>query len=318
MTVRFRQGTPDDYDAIAALATLTRPDIPVTADNLHYADSARDPKCKAGFIVALDDDVLCGYASFTQYIDIYHPQKFWMSVRVHPDHRRQGIGTALFQALLEATAEYQPIEFMAEFSMALPESSAFAEKHGFVLAHRRYESTLDVRQFDPLPWQSLLTRLESEGIRFASVAALADDPERDAKFHELQWLIDNDVPFGEEMTKSTLEQFRQYVINNPDFVPDGTFIALDGNTYVGLSSFFKNGESALYIDLTGSIRTHRRRGIATALKVLGIQYAQTHNYAEINVTNDDSNTGMMAINAQLGFRRTDGTLRYRKTFSPAL
>ncbi len=54
-------------------------------------------------------------------------------------------------------------------------------------------------------------------------------------------------------------------------------MAVDGDEYVGMSNLWDDRASdALYTGLTGVKRSHRRRGIATALKVRAIAYARAH------------------------------------------
>ncbi|MGE0352329.1 MAG: N-acetyltransferase family protein [Gemmatimonadales bacterium] len=61
----------------------------------------RDPRHHLA--VALDDDLVVGFASAVDYV---HPDKqpeLWINeVGVAPDYRRQGIGAALLRAVLEA------------------------------------------------------------------------------------------------------------------------------------------------------------------------------------------------------------------------
>lgn len=56
-------------------------------------------------------------------------------------------------------------------------------------------------------------------------------------------------------------------------------------------------------DYTGVIPSHRRRGIATALKLCCIQYAKAHNVRTIVTGNDETNL-MYQLNLTLGFKPT--------------
>ena len=100
---------------------------------------------------------------------------------------------------------------------------------------------------------------------------------------------------------------------HPDFIPEGYFIAMDGERWVGTSSVWnrrsKPGE--LYTRLTGVVRSHRRRGIATALKVRAHEFARTTG-AETIVTDNEENNPMFDLNVQLGFRPTKAWLQFRK------
>ncbi len=106
MTVHIRKATPTDYETI--VINRTRPDLSMTAELLHSADASRDPKCLCAYFVAERDGQIVGFTSYTQYIDMYHPQKFWVSLSVLPEHTRQGIGSALYTHLLDSLAPHNP------------------------------------------------------------------------------------------------------------------------------------------------------------------------------------------------------------------
>ena len=64
--------------------------------------------------------------------------------------------------------------------------------------------------------------------------------------------------------------------------------------------------NAVWSMLTGVARTHRRRRIAQALKLLTIQYAKELGADYLNTQNDSVNEPMLAINRKLGFVRQEG------------
>lgn len=308
----IRPATPEDYPALAAIMNLTRLDIQVTPEQLARAHQNRDPKIKFGQWVAEKDGQVVGLTSHTQHIDIYEPDKLWVMLRVHPDHQQQGIGSQLFEVLLEQVQVHQPQALLIAISEKETVPLGFATRRGFVEYGRRWESLLDVPSFDPAPYAHLEADLAAQGIVIRAFADLADDPDRDQKFYHLQMSADLDVPMPVPYTPPTFEQFRTLVLRSPEFLPDGTFIAVHGEQYVGLSSFFLARPDTVHVDLTGTLAAYRRRGIARALKVRGIQYAQAQGLRIIGVMNDPVNVGMLAINDQLGFVRQPAHLHLAK------
>ena len=308
----IRPSTPDDYAAIADLITQTSHNYIVTPDQLAYADANREAKIKFGRWVAEQADQVIGFAMHTQYLDLYDVDKLWVAVRVYPDHQRQGIGTQLYNRLLANVAPYDPVALRVTVREDVPASLHFATKRGFTEYSRRWESTLDVAAFDPKPYADLIAKLAAQGIVIKSLADLVDDPARDEKFYHLQVAIDQDVPMADAYTPPTREQFQKMVFENPDFMPEATFVAVHGDAYIGVCSHFRTTPQTLYIDLTGTRAEYRRRGIALALKVRGIQFAQAQGYRQMGVTNDPVNTGMLAINEQLGFLRQPAQIKLEK------
>ena len=51
------------------------------------------------------------------------------------------------------------------------------------------------------------------------------------------------------------------------------------------------------------LRSHRRRGTATALKLRGMEFAQKREIRELRTWNASQNEGILAVNRQLGFLR---------------
>ncbi len=71
---------------------------------------------------------------------------------------------------------------------------------------------------------------------------------------------------------------------------------------VGFAGLIERGAPGLLEHgLTATRRTHRRRGIATALKQHQVAWAAANGYRELITFTQDRNEGMQAINLGLGF-----------------
>lgn len=306
-----RPATAADYEGVARVVCAAHPERPATAAELQNQDQRRDPLCHFARWIAVGAGEVIGYAHYTQYVDMYRPGKFWLDVAVLPRWQQQGAGTALYTALLAGLQPLAPTTLQAQVAADQEAGRRFLEQRGFVEQGRRWQSYLEVAAFDPQPFGDFAARLAARGITLRAYDELAKDPRRDEKLHELQWALDRDVPGLEPVTPMTLAQFCRQVVGNPSFVPDGTFVALHGDDYVGMSSFFANrGNNSLAIDLTGTRPPYRRQGIALGLKLQGVLYARQHGYSRIVVQNDAANQGMLALNERLGFVRQPALLQY--------
>jgi len=97
-------------------------------------------------------------------------------------------------------------------------------------------------------------------------------------------------------------------------LPGAYFIAKRGDEYVGVSdvSLFEAMPGGLTQGFTGVKREYRRRGLATALKLHGIVYAQTHGYKIIQTFNKPQQTAIRALNEKLGFQLVSENLVLEK------
>jgi RimJ/RimL family protein N-acetyltransferase len=106
----------------------------------------------------------------------------------------------------------------------------------------------------------------------------------------------------------------EQAIGLPDSLPDAFFIVRDGMRYVGMSYLHRDLDDPrrLLQRITAIHAEYRGRGIALALKLKTIEYAQQHGFHEIRTAVESNNPSMLAINAKLGFVRGAGLVLFEK------
>ena len=67
--------------------------------------------------------------------------------------------------------------------------------------------------------------------------------------------------------------------------------------------------NSAYNAFTGVERDYRGRGLAQALKLLAVRFAQHYGAAYIRTNNDSQNAPMLAVNRKLGYRPEPGKYR---------
>ena len=303
MHIVLRPQSKDDYEAMASVATAARPEHPWNADRLRHNDMNRDPRCRCLRYVAEVDDRIVGLAQAIQYEDLYQPRKYWITVRVHPAYQRQGIGSALYDALLEKLQEFDPLEIKTSIPANDRVATRFVERRGFEEYSRRWDSIAYLATFEPHKFAPIVERVREQNIELHSLQALRNEENFAEKLHSLFWTLEQDVPLPEPATFQPLDQFKRNVLGNPDLEQEMTLIAVDGDHYSGLTLIFIEAEGTLGIDLSGVHPDYRRRGIGTALKAQSMILAKARGYRSIRTTNDPVNTGILTINDRLGFKR---------------
>ena len=113
------------------------------------------------------------------------------------------------------------------------------------------------------------------------------------------------------MVKRSLEQFASEEVHHPKFLPDTCFIAVKDHEFIGYSNLSATDEG-FSTEMTGVLRAYRGGGVATLLKLYGIQHAQMHGNQRLWTVNDAVNTAVLAINQKLGFVLAGARLRFTK------
>ncbi len=88
-----------------------------------------------------------------------------MTIRVHPDYHRQGIGTAYLEHVMALLAERNPLAITGETREDKVHSLAFLRKHGFEQVMRYPSSLLDTTTFDETKFAGLIEKLHQNGIK---------------------------------------------------------------------------------------------------------------------------------------------------------
>ncbi len=228
--------------------------------------------------------------------------QYWTVLRVEPSYRRQRVGRMLCERVLADASTTGAGSLAMEVQLALPDMLAAANRFGFQETLRSVELRLDTRSCDIGKHCHYLSRLASHGIEIVTLAVLKKrDPQWLAKLHKLYLAISRDVPIPERPTLSQA-QLATLIEHSPGALPESFFVAVDGENYAG-QSFLHHAPDGhtLLQKLTGVLPSYRGLGIAQALKVHTILYAQTHGYSTISTWVETCNEAMLGINQRFGF-----------------
>ncbi len=316
LSIRPFEDCEHQYAALAQVESELFPDHPVTADTLRYDDHALDTTkfVLQRHMACLPQGDVVGHAVYHHMESLFHPQRFWLWIAVRPAWQRRGIGTALYNTALKDLQKHSARWLHTSARETMPHAVHYLQQRGFRETMRSWESHLDVQGFDPRPFQASKGRMQNEGVVFTTQAQ-----EKTCRstwlqeLYELHTTLLGDVPFTAPYTPPSLDTFAQHNVYNPEALPDAYFIAKHNDRYIGESVLFRSQAQpeSLYQGLTAVRREYRGRGIAVALKLATIDYAQCHGYKLIKTWNATVNTAMLSINDKLGFVRQPAWIELR-------
>jgi GNAT superfamily N-acetyltransferase len=317
MTLTIRPFTGDDYSALVAIHNAALPDFPDTVAEWQHYDATRNHDRLDMRLIAEHDGVPVGFGRFNHIEGMYHPRKFFVELYVRPEVQGRGIGFALYQQGLAALAPYDPLALRTFAFEHYPATIRFIERQGFREEQREWLSSLDVTAFDPSPWTEQVERTLAGGVQITSLAEyMRHEPDYRRKLYAARMAIHMDVPRPDPYTPVPFEQWAESFFGEPGLLPEAMFLGIVDGEVAGVSELWRSERGADTLDtgLTGVRREYRRRGIALALKLRAIAYAQACGIREIMTGNASTNRPMLSINEALGFVRGPAEIGYLKTF----
>ncbi|HET7701202.1 MAG TPA: GNAT family N-acetyltransferase [Candidatus Limnocylindria bacterium] len=307
-STRVREFTPADYEAWVAASNRAYPDYPWSVTEMRHQDESFD---RTRFfklrLVAEEDGALVGGIETGHRPSRFHPDRYSFDLWVLPDRRRRGHGGALYDAALSVLRERNALAATGGVKESMTDGVEFMRKRGWVEVKRDWESRLTVAGFDFKKFASAETRMLAEGVRISTYAdEAARDPQAERKAYELVDVLRADVPATDPSTAVTIEEWRTHWVESPTFLADAFFVAIDRDgRWVGMSNLERQIEDPTFVwqGLTGVLREARGRGIAMALKLRTVAYAQKMGVDHIKTWNDQRNRPMLAINEAMGFEK---------------
>lgn len=265
-----------------------------------------DPTPEAPSVVLAADDPTCGLVGWGALCMLLHgnpmpPGRKFFHLSVRPDARGHGIGTALAGELLRLAVESGTQSLAASVKAEDARALAFAGRLGFRPDYEMLEAVLDLAEFQLEEWLPALEAPAASGIRFTSMAVEPDPEGALREVWELDGRLSADVPewSGEVVP---FPQYRQNIVDATGYHPAGLLLARDGDRVVGMCGTTAEPDGTGYTWFMGVDRACRGRGIALALKLLTIGWAQETGLSRLLTHNNSASAGIVGLNRKLGYR----------------
>jgi GNAT superfamily N-acetyltransferase len=232
------------------------------------------------------------------------PDVGYVLLTVLPEHRRHGVGSALYREASAWLAERGVHQIDAPVPEDDEASIGFAERRGFQEMERNGRMILDLAALEPPSIDP------PAGIE---IITWAERPDLARGIYEVACEAFPDVPGIRDALMEPFEDWLAHDMQGSGDLPEATFLALAGSEVVGYSKFSLTAAQPTTAnhDMTGVKRAWRGRGIAGALKRAQIAWAKERGYERLATQNELRNEPIRRLNARLGYRPAPGRITMR-------
>ena len=161
--VLLRPSTAEDYPALVDIWNRAYPEYPKTEKEVRFQDEHRQEKCKHFRVLASRNGEAVGHGEYMQWPGMYHPRKFEIDLTVLPECQGQGIGRLLYDEVLRALEEFEPISLTSGAREDYTRAMRFLSDRGYTEVMRAWESRLDPASIDYEAYADRLRSVEARG-----------------------------------------------------------------------------------------------------------------------------------------------------------
>ena len=279
----------EDAPAVARLELAINPHQVLTPEVVwHTATRPIERERRRSWVAEVDGE-LAGFAwaNFEWSVPTPGKGRFWIGVG--PAVRGRGVGSELYARVNEYLRQRGAWRLRTQVDVD-EGGTRFLERLGFERRGADRVSALE------LPAAELLETA-------AGLVPLREARDREHDLYEICAAGEIDMPGDEPETELSLEDWRQDDYGSPALSDEGSFVALDGERAVAVAFLTVDPARRLaYNQMTATLPSHRRRGLALAVKAASARWAREQGFERIVTENDEENAGMLAVNERLGYR----------------
>lgn len=309
----IRPFTDSDYPAVQAILNEAFPEAPVTLEALNAYYQNRDPFCKLQRWVAIYDGHAVAYGLYDQPHPTNSPRKFLIYIVVHPHYEHKGIGSAIYEYIINNLQPFNPLLLEAFASENRKRSVEFLIAKGFVEVRREYMWSLDVSRVDLARCAEFEEGIYTQSVKIKTLSELRADHKYCDRLYTLYNNLVQGMSAQESVATASYTFFMENMLNNTNSLPEAYFVAIHDNEYIGMNVLHtKPKKNYLFNEFTGVIEQYRRKHIALALKLRGIVYARENGYTAIETYNNTANHSILKLNEYLGFVREPALITFVK------
>ena len=318
---KFKE-TDFEFKELARIDNLVNHDSIAHSDDDKNSWKIRDRSLAKDRLLLYNDGKLIAVMYYTQGRDENNRTAFF-TLHLDPDCNIEEYRQLLYQRMLKEIKSFKANKILTavyehpNYDLV----KQFLIDNQFKLVQTNREYSCDIRNVDTKKYQSLIDKLESEGITFYdSKEEMRGFPEKFPdhykRLEELNWIYAQDfpIPDGIEHTRTPFKQAMKMQIDFEKNCYGTEIVAVKNEKYIGstdLEVYPKTEPHKAWTGGLGVLKEFRRKGIATAIKIKAIERLLKKGVTEVRTDNEENNP-MYKINVALGFKPVPFSLEYMK------
>lgn len=317
MTVTLREfnKTDADFEALVRLDNKFWKHRVSTVEDWRHAFASAPRKSLWRQWMAEKDGCVVGTASQRKALNNACQGNFTVEVLVDPDARDCGAGKLLFDhCVKQLRKEHNEVSSLTCSAREdQPAAIRFLETEGFVPVMREELSQIEVSSFNPTPFQAKEDQCRRNGFEIHALSALKRRfPDWKKRVYSLENELEVDVPRANPFVPMPFDDYCRRKFEGPEFSAETVWIALEADEWLGMTELLlsKGDPSKAHTGMTGVRRQARRKGVATALKLRALAFAESSGVNTVQTDNEESNP-MFQINLALGFKPIPALVQFR-------
>jgi GNAT superfamily N-acetyltransferase len=294
---RIRQAVGDDADAVAAVRRAVYPYKAMSAAATRHLITVATPDERFLPLVAEADGEVVGWGAAGLSVWTSDPGQSHLTIFVHPDHRKQGIGSQLAERLHQHLTE-----------VGARRVRVFVHPDGLEFARNRGSDGARQMQFAGVELRSLPEQPETPG----GIELVSFDEVDPRAAYTADTIASLDEPGDSPMDSMEYDRWLDEIWNSPSMDKSLSIAAMAGDEMAAFTIVETDGDR-MWSGMTGTIPAYRGRGLAKLVKSVALRRAAAAGITSAYTSNDDENGPMLAINNWLGYRRVQTELALLRT-----
>ena len=314
-TILLRPADPErDFGEIDALFSKEQ-DEPASESNLK-ADYDEHKSRIIRLMVAEDEEgELLGFNWAVR--SRFDASEVYFFLIVKPEQRRRGVGSRLYEDLVQSAQEEGAKKLLVKIRDDCPECRLFAEKRGFTGRSHYVNLVLDLDVLDIRPHDDVISSLKDGGFLFTTMEELGNTVDAQRKLYVLNDTTAMEMPGSDgRHVWPSFEDFQKRVCQADWYKPAGQIVAIDTatDTWSAMSAITRfNGNDYAFNLHTGVDKLYRGRKLEQAVLLLALRYARDElKVKSVHTDENVQNLPMIAVYQKLGYTQKPGIISMEK------